>query len=251
MVTDQLDSLIKRVTSIDVTKRINRVTHYPEGYVAIKSIIPTTIWRLIERYAELLGVVPAQAYKIFLDRIALLIEEGDPKFFDFLGLDIKSTINSLTGEEKFVPDNSPKIDISLLEQDVKIKSGFTGVYPNGKSFRATAPKSKSDKSVITIATCPTPEMAAWKRYLHFKKEGLKYGDEPDVMAEIAKVREMAFVQTKDETDLWVMQKVVNPDRKSRGLSEFTEDDLKSTKPIVEPQEKPLGGVDESLFDKQY
>lgn len=63
----------------------------------------------------------------------------------------------------------PGIDLALLHRSEKTKSGFVGVYANGKGYRAMAPDGHN------LGTFPTSERAAWERYLYCRKHTLTYG----------------------------------------------------------------------------
>lgn len=63
----------------------------------------------------------------------------------------------------------PGIDLAKLHRNEKAKSGFVGVYANGKGYRAMGPDGHN------LGTFPTSERAAWERYLYCRKHGLIYG----------------------------------------------------------------------------
>lgn len=73
-------------------------------------------------------------------------------------------------------DGLPPVDVSKLARSTRTKSGFVGVYANGKGFRAMARDENDANIQKSIGTFASAEQAAWARYLHYTKHKLPYGE---------------------------------------------------------------------------
>jgi len=94
-----------------------------------------------------------------------------------LSSDFQRALRKLRDERFNVLDNnSPAIDLERLHQSHRTKSGFVGVYANGKGFRAMAKTGPNSPAQRSIGTFQTAEEAAWRRYLYYRQHGLGYGE---------------------------------------------------------------------------
>lgn len=75
----------------------------------------------------------------------------------------------LRNNEAGLPPRLLGIDISKLHRSDKTKSGFVGVYANGRGFRAM------NRNNQYIGQYDSAEEAAWARYVNHKQSGLPYG----------------------------------------------------------------------------
>lgn len=80
---------------------------------------------------------------------------------------------------------APKIpdgfDFSRLHRSTKTKSGFAGVYANGRGFRAAGRNGEH------IAQCDTAEEAAYRRLMYYRQRGLPYGPMEDAIDNLRKI----------------------------------------------------------------
>ena len=83
------------------------------------------------------------------------------------------------------PRDLPTVDAYLdkLQTSDKVKSGFVGVYANGKGFRAVGcrPDGSGGAAAHSIGTFPTAEQAAVARLFYYQNNKLPYGKWADVV----------------------------------------------------------------------
>ena len=68
-----------------------------------------------------------------------------------------------------------EINTARLHRTDKTKSGFVGVYANGKGFTAQAKISATDSAQASLGTFPTAVQAAEVRRVHYYKHSIPYG----------------------------------------------------------------------------
>lgn len=104
-------------------------------------------------------------------------EQGDASFLGPIWL--RALKRALANNYGALADG-PKIDFDKLHRSAKTKSGFVGVYANGKGFRAMA---KVEGIESYVGTFQTAEEAAWRRFLYYKENKIPYGElEVDIAA---------------------------------------------------------------------
>jgi hypothetical protein len=91
----------------------------------------------------------------------------------FLSGDFERAVTSAREKNFGMLNEAKPINLSLLHRSTKTKSGFVGVYANGKGFRAMV---TSGESMHSIGTFPSAEEAAWRRREHYLSNGLPYGE---------------------------------------------------------------------------
>lgn len=138
--------------------------------------VPLGLWRLIEELAVTMDATPKWCFNMLLDRVEYLVLSGKDNLF---GFEFERARLALANQGKPLgPSGVPTIDINLLHQSDKLKSGFVGVYANGTGFRAMG-INPATKTMMTIGTFPTSERAAEMRRMHYLKHNLPYGSVAD------------------------------------------------------------------------
>lgn len=160
-----------------------RVQNWPvrtpgASYFQVKTRISSALYSILEQVAQQFGVKPEQALNILLEKIGRLVETGEAHF---LGPEWEHAWNVLLAADKAPQAGMEPIDVGRLHRSPRKNSasGFVGVYPNGKNFRAMARNPEPGNPQITLGTFRTPELAAWKRYLFYKQHQLVYGELED------------------------------------------------------------------------
>lgn len=180
---------------------------------------------------------------MFLDRLVSMIDDGK---YDTFGPEFARIIKALVANDQIGSLGLPAVDITKLHRSSKTKSGFIGVYANGKGFRAVGKGSGVGGNIrttdVNIGTYPTAEQAAWARLLHYKRHKLPYG-------ELEEQLEYWRRQYPDLSDAeLVSATAANPSGRGNLGELFERDGMAPSE--QHPQDasiKPLGGVDESLF----
>jgi hypothetical protein len=80
--------------------------------------------------------------------------------------------------------NDMLIDINRLHRSPKTKSGYVGVYVNGKGFRASA--TDAGGKTVLLGTYKTPEEAAQRRLLYYTSNNLPYGELEEELVRLRK-----------------------------------------------------------------
>lgn len=113
----------------------------------------------MEKLAEVGFPDQKWAFRWLLTRLDAMTENGE----------IAQLGPEFAAAAKQMRTDVPGMDLTLLHRSERTKSGFVGVYTNGKGFRAMAPDGHN------LGTFPTSERAAWERYLYCRKHALTYG----------------------------------------------------------------------------
>lgn len=130
------------------------------------------------------------------NRIAALLEDGKA---EFLGPEYTHALKRVRADAFGTIGNGPPIDLNKLHRSDKIKSGFVGVYPNGKGFRAEG-RLKNRTQTKYLGTFDTAEEAAWIRYLYYKTEGIPYGPMEERILELRTKWKMSGTDAELEAD---------------------------------------------------
>ncbi len=141
------------------------------GQATLRVTIPRSIWEVCKAFGLQLDLSPEKSLDLLLHKIGGLIAEHDD---GFLGPDWRLAAKSARQDNLNELHDGPKIEIEKLHRSPKTRSGFVGVYANGKGFRAMG-RNPNGPGELYLGTCETAEAAAWKRYLHHKANGLPYG----------------------------------------------------------------------------
>lgn len=163
-----------------------------QGTAVLRLEIPRPIWEAVGSFAKLLNISAEKALDLLLLRVSALIEQGDSAF---LGPEWQKATASAKADNFNVLEG-PKIDLTKLHRNPKAKSGYVGVYTNGKGFRAMG-ADPGTRLPIYLGTRDNPEAAAWLRYQHYKKHELPYGE---LELEIQKYRD-EYHDTRPEADI--------------------------------------------------
>ena len=215
------------------------VVRISDAEIDVKARIPNTLWKILEEWANRMGVTTIQAYSILLKRIVSMIESGN---YSLLGTDYEQVISTLAAQDKLGSQGLPAI-ADLAHKLHRAKpgkngSGFVGVYTNGKGYRAVGklPSGKGGVAEHTIGTYPTAEQAALARYLHYKKHGLPYGELETL---IEKKRE---VFGSDYSTVEMLEEV-NLSQRLSGKPEFSfEDDEEAVSRKLAGRPMPVFGI---------
>jgi hypothetical protein len=195
----------------------SRVDRTESGDVFVRSAVPSALWRVVEKFSERMQISPTQAYWMLLVRLTSLIETGD---YEFLGPEFTTCVGELVVRDQIGSNGLPPVAeyATKLHRTERTRSGFVGVYVNGKGFRAVgrAVGSRSASSHV-VGTYPTAEQAALARYLYYKKNRLPYGELEDA---IEWAREQLGPDATDEDCL----EHFNITRTVAGKEPFTLDD---------------------------
>lgn len=162
-------------------------TDNPEAasFAIIKTRIPIEFWNVLEALGTRYGISTAAMLRVSMDRIRTATLIGA---LDLFGHDFCEEAKKLhrSGLAQIAsPDLG--IDLDKLHREERTKSGFYGVYVNGKGFRCVGADPKDPRSTIHLGTYESAEAAAWIRYQHHKKHNLPYGEwEIELKAERAR-----------------------------------------------------------------
>lgn len=193
------------------------------GDCNLRVTIPQPIWVLCGALSVEWGIKPDQALRILIGKFARVIENEGA---DFLGDDVNRIIRQLLANDRVSLAGLPPIDVAKLHRSDKTRSGFVGVYANGKGFRAMARRSATDATQINLGTRASSEQAAEMRRLHYEREGMAYGEAEDAIQAFRKAHpgygtDRTDEELLDETNEWLertLQPPVSLTSKAQGLS---------------------------------
>jgi hypothetical protein len=178
--------------------------------------ISERLWEMIEEVAVIMRATPKWCLQTMVDRIEHLAVSGQ---IDPLGFEFAQAVKRLNSRGRMFEELVPAADLSRLHRSDKAKSGFVGVYSNGKGFRAEGKDHKTGL-LITIGTFPTAESAAHARYQHYQRAGMPYGRLEELMEQYRKreesLRAMSDERLKHEV-IW--SEAANSKRPIEGLSD--------------------------------
>lgn len=183
--------------------------------------VPANIWALAGKVAERWRITHIQGMRIVLDHLSQRIEKTNGAV---LGDVFQVAYEGLIAADSAPIDGLPSIDVSKIHRSAKTKSGFVGVYANGKGFRAMAKQPGEGRIQKSIGTFPTAERAGWARYIFYKKHQLPYGeleamlDEQDGVAQYYR-DELRRALEREPTDLEVLSEI-NQQRRETGKPEI-------------------------------
>lgn len=207
-----------------------------DGSFEIPTIVSPQLWQLCSQLAEQWRIEPEQAFGILLDRLTHMIDGGQAEMF---GPEYAYAYQKLVAQDKYSSGGLPPIDPGQLHGSTRTKSGFVGVYANGKGFRAMA-KTVGSSVQKSIGTFATAEQAAWARCLHYKKHQMPYGELEEALDE---AREMVGQDASDEDAL----AHVNDIRRAQGRPTFELPTEDKPRPQREAS-KPAAGIVPFGFD---
>ena len=147
-----------------------RTDYKDDGTIEVRTKIPAEIVKVLERFAKDNDVDILIAWRMMLSQIAQMLNVGQG---GFLGAMFERSLRAARMDNFGTLTAGPKIDLAKLHKSNRTKSGYVGVYANGKGFRAMA-KTKGVENYI--GTFESSEEAAWQRYLYYREHGLPYGE---------------------------------------------------------------------------
>lgn len=158
-----------------------RVEELADGAITVRLRIPRGVRLVADQFAKAYAVKLDVALRLLMDGLESKFDSGD---VEDLGPGWAKALNDAEGFNVGALSDPP-IELSSLHRSARTKSGFVGVYANGKGFRAQGRDPKTHRD-IHVGQAATAEAAAWKRYLHYQKHGLPYGQyEADIEAHAA------------------------------------------------------------------
>jgi hypothetical protein len=161
------------------------------GKAILRVEIPRIVWDVASAFASRVNIRSEQGLDFLLMRIASMLSEDGS---DFLGPEWREPLKQVVAAGMGVLEG-PAIDLRLLHTSPKTKSGYVGVYANGQGFRAMG-RDPVTGTQAYLGTKQTAEAAAWLRYLHYKRNGLPYGE---LELEIETYRKRFNLTGSDET----------------------------------------------------
>lgn len=142
------------------------------GDAWIKACIKRPLWLLATERARQLDLPPEVGLAMLLERCVTLALSGQ---LAWAGEEWIMAYKAIHAEHFGALQSGPPIDFNVLHKSTKTKSGFTGVYANGKGFRAMVTKGEGQGEKY-LGTFETAEEAAHHRYLYYKENKLPYGE---------------------------------------------------------------------------
>lgn len=156
--------------------------------------VPEKLWNLLEEAALIMGAHPKWCLSHMFQALEHLVDEGK---IGVLGFQFEQAAQRLGDALEQARAKDP--DRTKLHRSHKTKSGFVGIYSNGKGFRAEGRNPVDRRGVVTLGTYETAEDAALARYHHHKRHGLPYGRMEE---EIERMRE-----TEPNTREWSEERI--------------------------------------------
>lgn len=153
--------------------RIPRLVPLSDGKISVRVDIPASIAKVCEQFAQDIGIPTEAAIRMLLKQISHSFDEGDAMF---LSKDFQAALR-VVREKHFgvINESAPLVDLSKVHRSARTKSGFVGVYANGKGFRAMGKTALNNPALKSLGTYPTAEEAAWRRFLYYREHNLPYG----------------------------------------------------------------------------
>lgn len=129
----------------------------------------------MQTMGESMGIHPKKMFNLMLDDIEYMLM-ANPHALGTLGYRYATArqVMDRNGDFSVISPLIPQIDASVLHRTDRTKSGYVGVYSNGKGFSAQGRGSKGERSVH-LGTFQSAEEAAWARRAHYLRHGFTYG----------------------------------------------------------------------------
>lgn len=130
--------------------------------------VPVELQEILASLATDMRVSNRWAFRWLLKRLTEMIEHGQ---VDALGPEFAQAWERIQAAK--AKAELASIDHRLLDRSPRLKSGFMGVTPYGKRWRAEAAHPVRGTQVLGVFD--TPDQAAWARHLYLKANNLPYG----------------------------------------------------------------------------
>ena len=162
---------------------------------------------------------------------------------------VEEAFESLLAEDRVPRDGQEPIDVGKLHRSPRKNSasGFVGVYPNGRHFRAVAKNPHRMGEQTALGIFPTAERAAWERYLFYQKHRMAYGPAEDMLEDKKSDVELYRNYLRDRlgrepTDAEIVSET-NQSRREGGIPEIPwEGELPPPINVLREVEKPVAGT---------
>lgn len=147
------------------------------GDVSVRIKVRRPIWLICEDLASEFEIRPDKAFEMLLRRLAAIFVDNrhPPGIAALLGHDVVDSLVRVRRANFGSIDSGPAIDISKLHRSPKLKSGFVGVYPSGRHYRAEGRSIDGSPGRKHLGTFETAEEAAWARFMYYDEHDLPYG----------------------------------------------------------------------------
>jgi hypothetical protein len=132
--------------------------------------IPAELLELLGQVAEDMGVSERWALRWMFSRFLTLVRQGRGALF---APEFEQAWQALAATR--MQTSTSVINYALLQRSPKLKSGYEGVYPYNRKWRAEAPDPADPRAMRTVSTHDSPDQAAWARHLYLKAHKLPYG----------------------------------------------------------------------------
>src|SRR5882672_811392 len=148
--------------------------------------MPRQLWEIFEHWSEQQHISSLSAVWIFFLKILDEMKKRNPAFAD-MTVGCRDKLQTYrepdeadrSGPEPIKASSLPPLDdyLKFLETNEKTSSGYVGVYPNGKAFRAMScrPDGGGGSNACTLGTYSTPDQAALARLVYYRRHKLLYG----------------------------------------------------------------------------
>jgi hypothetical protein len=162
----------------------------------IRIVVPAKLWALLEEVGRVMRASP----KWCLGHVFMTIEHmAESDDIAALGFEYVKAAKQLRARREHEEEQARATDPDLtkLHRSDKTKSGFVGVYSNGKGYRAEGRDPVTRKGAVTLGTFPDAESAALARLKHYTRYGMPYGRIADLIEQYRE-REEALRTMSDE-----------------------------------------------------
>lgn len=150
--------------------------------LSVRVNISRSLWALLEKASAKFSLKPEHGLQMLMTALDRHMADPSAKV-DWLWPELRSVIEAerlawihdkraRLDEQEAAELNA--MDLAVLERSERTKSGYTGVYANGKGFRAMVKMAKGP--LIALKTHETAEAAAWERYLYCQEKRIPYGE---------------------------------------------------------------------------
>lgn len=151
------------------------VVEEADGTVDVRVKVPRSLWLVAKKISDEYGMRQTMALMLLLKRLgdAFTDQRRTSIIAQLLGPDVIAAISAAREENFGALETGAQIDISKLHRNPKLKSGYHGVYQDGRSWRAEGRALTG--GIKSLGHYQTPELAAWIRFMYYETNDLPYG----------------------------------------------------------------------------